>query len=97
MIQNKANELESATIDWLRFPLAVAVVYIHNFGSSVFDLKSIYSNPTSAESIYNFIRIFISNIGTHFAVPTFFMFSGFLFFYNTLIPQHYYKLNFLST
>lgn len=82
MIQNKANELESATIDWLRFPLAVAVVYIHNFGSSVFDLKSIYSNPTSAESIYNFIRIFISNIGTHFAVPTFFMFSGFLFFYN---------------
>lgn len=81
-MQYKANELESATIDWLRFPLVVAVVYIHNFGPRVFDLKSIYSNPTSAESIYNFIRIFISDIGTHFAVPTFFMFSGFLFFYN---------------
>ena len=75
------NELESATIDWLRFPLALAVIFIHNFGNKGIDLDYIHSNPTSLESTYDFIRIFFSNIATHFSVPTFFMISGYLFFF----------------
>lgn len=65
-------------IDTLRFPLIVIVLYMH-----IVDIKPI---PISAEisgwNIYNFITEFIShNIGLS-VVPCFFMFSGFLFFYN---------------
>ncbi len=75
------SDLQSLVIDSLRCPLAVTVVFIHSFGSKELDLVSLHSNPFSAESAYDFLRIALSNIGTHFAVPVFFMFSGFLFFY----------------
>ncbi len=75
------SNLQSLVIDCLRFPLAIAVVFIHSFGSKEIDLNYLHSNPLSQESIYDFLRITLSNIGTHFAVPVFFMFSGFLFFY----------------
>lgn len=75
------DELESATIDWLRFPLALAVVFIHDFGTKDINLVFLHKYPTSLISIYDFIRIVFSNIATHFAVPTFFLFSGYLFFY----------------
>ena len=78
---SKDSNLQSLVIDWLRFPLAVAVVFIHSFGSKELKLDSLHSNPLSLESIYDFLRITLSNIGTHFAVPVFFLFSGFLFFY----------------
>lgn len=77
------GNLQSLVIDWLRFPLAIAVVFIHNFGNKEINLDSLHTNPFDMESIYDFIRITLSNIGTHFAVPVFFMFSGFLFFYKT--------------
>lgn len=75
------SNLQSLVIDWLRFPLAIAVVFIHSFGNKEINLDYLHSNPFSLESIYDFLRITMSNIGTHFAVPVFFMFSGFLFFY----------------
>lgn len=78
----KDGDLQSLAIDWLRFPLAIAVVFIHSFGSKEIDLNTLHSNPISPESLYDFLRIALSNVGTHFAVPVFFMFSGFLFFYN---------------
>ena len=75
------SNLQSLVIDWLRFPLAIAVVFIHSFGNKEINIDYLHSNPLSLESIYDFLRITLSNIGTHFAVPVFFMFSGFLFFY----------------
>lgn len=75
------SNLQSLVIDWLRFPLAIAVIFIHSFGNKEINLDYLHSNPFSLESIYDFLRITMSNIGTHFAVPVFFMFSGFLFFY----------------
>lgn len=75
------SNLQSLVIDWLRFPLAIAVVFIHSFGSKQINLDTLHEKPFCMESIYDFIRITLSNIGTHFAVPVFFMFSGFLFFY----------------
>lgn len=78
---SEGSNLQSLVIDWLRFPLAIAVVFIHSFGSKEIDLYYLHANPFSPESIYDFLRIALSNVGTHFAVPVFFMFSGFLFFY----------------
>ena len=75
--------LQSKTIDLLRFPLAIAVIYIHSFGTPVqVDIQAInYSELTSLD-IYNLLRVFISHVVTHIAVPTFFLTAGFLFFYN---------------
>ena len=97
----EGSNLQSLVIDWLRFPLAIAVVFIHSFGSKKLDLEFLHSNPFSLESLYDFLRITLSNVGTHFAVPVFFMFSGFLFFYkvkefNTLIYKQKIKKRFKS-
>lgn len=79
--KNPSDNIQSLTINWLRFPLAIAVVYIHNFGIKPIDLYRLHANPTSSESIYNLIRIIFSNVATSFAVPAFFLFSGYFFFY----------------
>lgn len=75
------SNLQSLVIDWLRFPLAIFVVFIHNFGSEQLNFNTLHSSPFVLESIYNFLRIALSNVCTRIAVPVFFMFSGFLFFY----------------
>ena len=77
-----ASDLQSAVIDWLRLPLAVAVVFIHSFGSpAMVDMTRLHEDPGSWQSVYDFVRIAGSNVVTHCAVPAFFLFSGFLFFY----------------
>ena len=75
--------LQSKTIDLLRFPLAIAVIYIHSFGMPVdVDIQAInYSELTSLD-IYNLLRVFFSHVVTTVAVPTFFLTAGFLFFNN---------------
>ena len=75
------KDLDSTTIDWLRFPLVIAVIFIHSGGLKEIDLDYLHANPFTLESMYDFIRITFSHIGTHFAVPVFFMISGYLFFY----------------
>lgn len=75
--------LQSKTIDFLRFPLAVAVVFIHSFGQ-----PSEYVLPDwdiETIDIYNLIRITFSHVLSHIAVPIFFFISGFLFFYKVKI------------
>lgn len=74
------DDLQSRTITWLRFPMAVAVVFIHCFGSYSYSLETIRADPFAAMSIYNWIRIFFSHVVTHIAVPVFFLISGYLFF-----------------
>lgn len=76
------EDLQSRTIDWLRFPLAIAVVYIHSFGSYPIDLNFLHSDPFSSISIFNWIRICFSHVLTHIAVPSFYLISGYLFFHN---------------
>ena len=73
---------QSKTINWLRFPLIVLVVYIHNYGSA-YDYTPIinWTNITSVD-IYEIIRILFSKVISHIAVPCFFLISGYLFFYN---------------
>lgn len=84
-MKNKQNytDLQSRTIEWLRFPLVVAVVFIHSFGEPkeyVLPLQNI--STFSGVDIYNLTRICFSHVLTHIAVPVFFVISGYLFFYN---------------
>lgn len=73
--------LQYQTIEWLRFPLAVAVVFIHSFGyPAIYTLPTLSMQEFSGMDIYNIIRICFSHVVTHVAVPTFFLISGFLFF-----------------
>jgi surface polysaccharide O-acyltransferase-like enzyme len=67
------------TIDWLRFPLAIAVVFIHM--NPVADMQEVDYFHLSGTDIYTVAAAFISQVLAHVAVPCFFMFSGFLFFY----------------
>ena len=73
--------LQSKTIDFLRFPLAIAVVFIHSFGQPSEYVLPTWTAGVDAMDIYNLIRITFSHVLTHIAVPVFFFISGFLFFY----------------
>jgi surface polysaccharide O-acyltransferase-like enzyme len=74
------DELQSKTIDLLRFPLTVAVVYIHMLPQ--IDMNDFKLNGISDEGLYSLFGLWGSNILASIAVPTFFFFSGFLFFNN---------------
>jgi len=74
------DALQSLTIERLRFPLAVLVVFVHCFSGPAYDLTTLHADPLSAESLYSFLRILCSKVVSQAAVPTFFLISGFLFF-----------------
>lgn len=75
------TKLQSATIDLLRFPLAIMVIFIH-MNISVINLFETDFSLVSWQGIYNVTGILLSHVLTHIAVPTFFFISGFLFFAN---------------
>lgn len=66
-----AHDIQSKSIQWLRFPLSLAIVFLH-----------CSSSPYEDDAIYSFIRQFISSTICGVAVPIFFFISGFLFFLN---------------
>lgn len=72
---------QSQTIDLLRFPLAVFVVFIHTTTTLPLVPVNEADFPLiSGTGIYNVVEIFLKQTVTHIAVPTFFLISGFLFF-----------------
>lgn len=77
------NMTLSKTIMFLRFPLIVAVVFIHT--------ELISSDEIGQYPIYNLIRHVISEEFARIAVPLFFFFSGFLFFYNSNFSAKTYQ------
>lgn len=74
------EELLSKTIQFLRFPLIIGVVLIHSqvLGEGMLRVSE---NPTLDFPIYSTISYLFSSIIARIAVPLFFFFSGFLFFY----------------
>lgn len=68
MLNLKQNSHESKVLSWMRFPLALLIVFIH---TGFTDDKS---------DIGFYIGTFISNVIASIAVPTFFFISGYLFF-----------------
>ena len=74
-------KLQSATIDLLRFPLAIMVIFIH-MNPEVSNLFDVDFSLISGHGIYNVTGVLLSHVLTHIAVPTFYLISGFLFFIN---------------
>lgn len=75
------KNLQSQTINWLRFPLIVLVVFIHNQGMGTPPDKAIIPwGAMQGIDYYNFLRLFITNVFARIAVPTFFIISGYYFF-----------------
>lgn len=76
------QHLQYATIDWLRFPLVIFVIFIHSFGlPETVDLREMNFSVFSGMDIYNVIRIIVKKIAS-ICNDGFFLFSGFLFFLN---------------
>ncbi len=71
-----ATTKELDVITWLRFPLMVAVVCIH---AHIGEYSII--NAEHSYSLIGGVQYFFSQIIARTAVPLFFMFSGYLFFY----------------
>lgn len=78
--QLSKDRLQSEVFNYLRFPLIVGVVFIHNFSSTVsvgqLDIGDILNIP-----IYNCVSTLFSKVIALIAVPLFFLMSGYLFFY----------------
>lgn len=74
--------LQSRVIDGLRFPLAVAIIFIHSFGEPEVNVSDINWSSITGMDVYNLLRILFSHVISHLAVPSFFLISGYLFFFN---------------
>lgn len=82
----------SLIVKWLRFPMAVLVVYIHfnpQLKSNFVSISDIDWLEWNFDSIYSILAIIINNIAT-VAVPFFFFTSGYYFFYRTKFNKETY-------
>lgn len=76
---NKHNEeLLSRIFSYLRFPLIIAVVFIHNFAIG----ENMTDNDFEKYPICYYTMNLFSNVLCRTAVPIFFFMSGYLFFRN---------------
>lgn len=85
-IFTETDKATSITIDNIRFPLAVLVVFIHSFGLPgvmTLDIDAMQSAPLNHINIYNYIRILFSDTLPRLAVPAFFVISGYYFFFKS--------------
>ena len=79
---NNRDLVLSDTINFMRYPLALAIMYIHAPGLIPINLDLIHENTFSLYSFYDMLRICFSNVIAHISVPTFLLISGYLFFNN---------------
>lgn len=90
------NQLISKTISFLRFPLTIAVVYIHfniaRKGISVHGVNYGTDNPDWYIYLINLFSYVIASI----AVPLFYFISGYLFYKQTVFNTSIYKRKLMS-
>lgn len=81
----------SDTIKWLRFPMTVAIFFVHSnmarYGLIVHGEQYGMNYP----DWYFYICVFFSEVVGSIGVPFFFVISGFLFFYKTDFDGQVYK------
>lgn len=86
-IQSLSSEqLQSKVISFLRFPLIVGVVLIHTQIGTINGIVGDLKTPLAfggAFPLYESTLYLFAQILARIAVPLFFLFSGFLFFYKT--------------
>lgn len=87
---NNYDQLLSKIIDFLRFPLIVGVIFIHNYNSTILvegkELGSSSFMPT-----YYYISNLFSEVIGRLSVPTFFFISGLLFFWHSEFNYNVYN------
>lgn len=69
----------SESINMLRFPLAILVVFVHGFGAEI-DIAKLHASGLTGMAIYDYVRLFFSVVIARSAVPIFFIISGYLLF-----------------
>lgn len=74
------DKLMSEVFNYLRFPLIVGVIFIHN-GSSTIQIGDTEFGCSDNMPMFYYVSTFISNVISRIAVPLFFLMSGYLFFY----------------
>lgn len=80
--QVSSDLLQSKTISFLRFPLIVAVVLIHTQLLAVNEITK-YTLESEEYPIYAAVAYLFAQLICRTAVPSYFIISGFLFFYKT--------------
>ena len=83
---------DSESINMLRFPLAILVVFVHVFGADV-DVSVLHASGLTGLAVYDYIRLFFSVVIARSAVPIFFIISGYLLF---LKVEEYNKTVYIS-
>jgi len=81
MVQKSLSNLSSQTVSALRFPLMVCVVFAHFSVSDGFTLQGA-DYGTDIPYWLTAVTYFFSHVLGHLAVPAFFIFSGYFFFYS---------------
>lgn len=75
------QQIDSKVSTILRLPLALMVIFIHSVGMPSSLAIDVDFSQLNGLDIYNFVRIFISKVFCQLAVPTFYILSGYYFFY----------------
>ena len=82
----------SESINMLRFPLAILVVFVHGFGADI-DVSELHASGLTGLAVYDYIRLFFSVVIARSTVPIFFIISGYLLF---LKVEEYNKTVYIS-
>jgi len=79
---NNIGELQSKTISFIRFPLIVLIVYIHNQGmeTPLGEVSISWANFSDIDA-YNLLRLVVTDVIARAVVPAFLILSGYLFFF----------------
>lgn len=89
MVKSFQDDVLSRTVSFLRFPLIVAVVFIHTKLSDV-EMGGITYAGTDTLLVYKFINQLFTNEFARIAVPLFFFISGYFFFANSAFSWKMY-------
>lgn len=92
MLNNTIRGGYSQSINMLRFPLAILVVFVHGFGADI-DVAELHASGLTGLVAYDYIRLFFSVVIARSAVPIFFIISGYLLF---LKVEEYNKTVYIS-
>lgn len=84
------DELQSKTIDWLRFPMIIGVLFIHSYKPPINKGGMLLGNENVVFPVFQFFRNLSSEVVGRLSVPMFFLIAGFLFFQAAQFDRSFY-------
>lgn len=84
------DELQSKTIDWLRFPMIIGVLLIHSYKPPMNNGGMLLGNDHIVYPLFQFLRNLSSEVVARLSVPMFFLIAGFLFFQAARFDRSFY-------